>query len=82
MHKRNKCFEIDALKDTWGKPNGTFSWICEYYLKKNNFEKNNPCNIFFKHRWIYPAKIKIIQLNLIEFNITKWNIEIGLLSIY
>ena len=25
MHERNKYFEIDALKDTWGKTNGTFS---------------------------------------------------------
>ena len=32
MHERNKYFDIDALKDTWGKTNGTFSWICEYYL--------------------------------------------------
>ena len=24
MHERNKYFEIDALKDTWGKINGTF----------------------------------------------------------
>ena len=25
MHERNKYFETDALKDTWGKTNGTFS---------------------------------------------------------
>ena len=25
MHERNKFFEIDALKDTLGKTNGTFS---------------------------------------------------------
>ena len=25
IHKRNKHFEIDALKDTWGKTNDTFS---------------------------------------------------------
>ena len=25
MHERNKYFEIDALKDTWGKTTGTFS---------------------------------------------------------
>ena len=25
MHERNKYFEIHALKDTWGKPTGTFS---------------------------------------------------------
>ena len=25
MHERNKCFEIDAFKDTWGKTNDTFS---------------------------------------------------------
>ena len=25
MPERNKYFEIDALKDTWGKTNGTFS---------------------------------------------------------
>ena len=25
MHKRNKYFEMDALKDTWGKTNDTFS---------------------------------------------------------
>ena len=25
MHESNKYFEIDALKDTWGKTNGTFS---------------------------------------------------------
>ena len=25
MHERNKYFEIDALKDTWGKTNDTFS---------------------------------------------------------
>ena len=31
MPERNKYFEIDALKDTWGKTNGTFSRICEYY---------------------------------------------------
>ena len=29
MHKRNKYFEIDALKDTWGKTTGTFSCTCE-----------------------------------------------------
>ena len=28
---RNKYLEIDTLKDTWGKTNGTFSRICEYY---------------------------------------------------
>ena len=28
---RNKYIEIDTLKDTWGKTNGTFSRICEYY---------------------------------------------------
>ena len=31
MHERNKYFEIHALKDTWGKTTGTFSWICVYY---------------------------------------------------
>ena len=31
MPERNKYFEIDALKDTWGKTYGTFSIICEYY---------------------------------------------------
>ena len=31
MPQRNKYLEIDALKDTWGKTNGTFSRICEYY---------------------------------------------------
>ena len=31
MPKRNKYLEIDALKDTWGNTNGTFSRICEYY---------------------------------------------------
>ena len=31
MPERNKYFEIDALKDTWGKTNGTFSRIYEYY---------------------------------------------------
>ena len=25
MQERNKYFEIDVLKDTWGKTNGTFS---------------------------------------------------------
>ena len=25
MHERNKYFELDALKDTWGKTNSTFS---------------------------------------------------------
>ena len=25
MHERNKYFEIDSLKDTWGKTNDTFS---------------------------------------------------------
>ena len=25
MYERNKYFETDALKDTWGKTNGTFS---------------------------------------------------------
>ena len=25
MHDRNKYFEMDALKDTWGKTNDTFS---------------------------------------------------------
>ena len=25
MHERNKNFETDALKDTWGKTTGTFS---------------------------------------------------------
>ena len=25
VHGRNKYFEIDALKDTWGKTTGTFS---------------------------------------------------------
>ena len=25
MHRRNKYFETDALKDTWGKTTGTFS---------------------------------------------------------
>ena len=25
MHERNKYFETDTLKDTWGKTNGTFS---------------------------------------------------------
>ena len=25
MHERNKYFEIDALKDTWGKTTGRFS---------------------------------------------------------
>ena len=29
MSERNKYSEIDALKDTWGKTNGTFSRICE-----------------------------------------------------
>ena len=28
---RNKYLKIDTLKDTWGKTNGTFSRICEYY---------------------------------------------------
>ena len=28
---KNKYIEIDILKDTWGKTNGTFSRICEYY---------------------------------------------------
>ena len=28
---RNKYLEIDTLKDTWGKTNGTFSRICEYH---------------------------------------------------
>ena len=33
MPERNKYLGIDALKDTWGKTNGTlFSRICEYYL--------------------------------------------------
>ena len=31
MPEINKYLEIDALKDTWGKTNGTFSRICEYY---------------------------------------------------
>ena len=31
MPERNKYLEIDTLKDTWGKTNGTFSRICEYY---------------------------------------------------
>ena len=31
MPERNKYLEIDALKDTWGTTNGTFSRICEYY---------------------------------------------------
>ena len=31
MSERNKYLEIDALKDIWGKTNGTFSRICEYY---------------------------------------------------
>ena len=31
MPERNKYFERDASKDTWGKTNGTFSRICEYY---------------------------------------------------
>ena len=39
MHERNKYFEIDALKNTWGKTTGKFSCICEYYLKKNDFKK-------------------------------------------
>ena len=25
MHERNKYFKLDALKDTWGKTNSTFS---------------------------------------------------------
>ena len=25
MHERNKYFKLDALKDTWGKTNNTFS---------------------------------------------------------
>ena len=29
--ERNKYLETDALKDTWGKTNGTFSRICEYH---------------------------------------------------
>ena len=31
MPERNKYFERDALKDTWGKTNGTFSRHYEYY---------------------------------------------------
>ena len=31
MPERHKYLEIDALKDTLGKTNGTFSRICEYY---------------------------------------------------
>ena len=31
MFERKKYLEIDALKDTWGKTNDTFSRICKYY---------------------------------------------------
>ena len=31
MLERKKYYEIDAFKDNWGKTNGTFSRICEYY---------------------------------------------------
>ena len=31
MPERNKYLEIGALKDTWGKTNGAFSRICDYY---------------------------------------------------
>ena len=34
MLERNKYFERDALKDTWGKTNGTFSRLYEYYCAR------------------------------------------------
>ena len=46
MPERNKYFEIDALKDTWGKTNGTFSRICEYY-----------CVCFMRHIFITTDQI-------------------------
>ena len=41
--ERNKYLEIDALKDTWGKTNDTFSRICEYYcvrFMRHNYRSN------------------------------------------
>ena len=46
MPDRNKYLEIDALKDTWGKTNGTFSRICEYY-----------CVRFMRHTFITTDQI-------------------------
>ena len=31
MPERNKYLEKGTLKDTWGKTNGTFSRMCDYY---------------------------------------------------
>ena len=39
MYERNEYFELDALKETCVKTTDTFSGICEYYLKKNDFKK-------------------------------------------
>ena len=46
MPERNLNLVIDALKDTWGKTNGTFSRICEYY-----------CVLFMRHIFITTDQI-------------------------
>ena len=56
---RNKYLEIDTLEDTWGKTNGTFSRICEYY-----------CVRFMRHIVITTDQI-FSNFTVINNNVTK-----------